>query len=131
MSTTTNHEAARYCATIAEELENLDTVLDTDPQEEEYQDALAALELDHVEPGEELVTYLNETCLEIIKQHDDVAHVNGYVILRTCGGPRCEIRRDMEDGENFYIDTWDGSEYFSRRVNLRALAFNLDEMLSY
>jgi hypothetical protein len=40
MTTTTNY-AQQYCATIAEELENLNTVLDTDPQEDEYQDALA------------------------------------------------------------------------------------------
>jgi hypothetical protein len=128
MSTTTNY-AREYCATIAEELENLNTVLDTDPQEEEYRDALAYLELEHVENGEELSAYFDRV-LEITIQRDEDGERIGYVLLRTCGGPRCEIRRDtVNDGDNFYVDTWDGSEYFSLRVNLRALAFNLDELI--
>jgi hypothetical protein len=131
MTTTTNY-ARSYCATIAEELENLNTVLNSTPGETLYNDAIDYLELDHVEQGDELITYLNETVLEITKQHDDDGEPIGYVLLRTCGGPRCEIRRDtVNDGDNFYIDTWDGSEYYSERINLRALAFNLDEMLSY
>ena len=132
MSTTTNYEAQRYSLEIANELQHLETLLKSNPISEDYEIARTYLEFDHVEQGDELITYLNETVLEITKQHDDDGEPIGYVLLRTCGGPRCEIRRDtVKYGDNFYIDTWDGSEYYSERLNLRALAFNLDELLSY
>lgn len=127
MKTDAQH-AQEYCATIAEELQHLTTAIEPDTEEQRIK-ALAALEMTHVEPGDELVTWLNETCLEIINYYDMGGDPTGYVILRTVGGPRCEIRREIEDGEVFYIDTWDGHEYHSHRFFSQALAFNLDELL--
>lgn len=127
MKTDAQH-AQEYCATIAEELQHLTTAIEPDTEEQRIK-ALAALEMTHVEPGDELVTWLNEHCLEIINHYDMGGDPTGYVILRTVGGPRCEIRREIEDGEAFYIDTWDGHEYHSHRFHSQALAFNLDELL--
>ena len=122
--------ATDYCETIADELKHLTNIIAPDTPQE-YATSLEALEMEHVEQGDELFTWLNESCLEITKNYDDDGELLGYTILRTCGGPRCEIRRELRDGENFYVDTWDGSEYSSLRVSLRDLAFNLDELISY
>ena len=123
--------AEEYCDSIAEELRHMETLLSSEPDEPNYRSALQQLEFEHVEQGDELVTWLNENCLEITKAiNNDNWEQLGYTILRTFGGPRCEIRRDINDGEWFHVDTWDGSDYHSKRVVLPALAFNLDEMLT-
>lgn len=123
--------ATDYCETIANELRHLEATVTETPDTDSYRESLEYLEMEHVEQGGELVTWLSESCLEITKNYDDDGELLGYTILRTCGGPRCEIRRELRDGENFYVDTWDGSEYSSLRVSLRDLAFNLDELISY
>lgn len=118
-----------YCHTIAEEMKDLSNAIDPN-NDEEYEEALKALDFTHIDKGDEIITWLNETCLEIINYYDMGGDPTGYVILRTVGGPRCEIRREIEDGEAFYIDTWSGGDYHSHRFHSRALAFNLDELLT-
>ncbi len=93
-------------------------------------DALAELCLDWPEDGgvDILTDYLNETCLDmtILRSED-----NGRArveILRTCGGPRCDITRDTNDGTVVEISVHDGGIHSVVRVNVDNVAAMLDEL---
>ena len=132
MTKTTNYEEAkRYSTAIAGEVKALEQLLTTnDP--DEVAAALAELELDHVTQDEALMTYLNETALEIVHYYanddDDDEPRTRTVILRTCGGPRCEITRESNDGHQIEVTTWELSECYTYRVTAPALAEQLDEL---
>ena len=130
MTTNYNYdEAYRYSTIIADEIKALETLLTTDDPNE-IAAALAELELDHVEQNDILTTYLNETALEVVHYYtrDDDEPRTRTVILRTCGGPRCEITRENNDGHQIEVTTWELDEYYTYRVTAPALAEQLDEL---
>lgn len=123
------NEARRYALAIAEEIKALDTLL-SGASPEEAADALAELELDHLDPRDPydaVVTWINETVLEMTtyRADKDPDHVR-IELLRTCGGPRCEITRDTNDGTAVTVEVWDGSEHYAHRMNPTMLADWLD-----
>lgn len=136
MTTTRNYdEARRYSTTIADEIKALELCLTLNPHDDNDADdlaaALATLELDHVQPDEALTTYLNETALEVTfyrATDDDDEPTTRVAILRTCGGPRCEITRDSNDGHQIEVTTYELDECYTYRVTAPNLAATLDEM---
>ena len=131
MTTTTNYDEARaYSTSIANEVKALEQLLTTDDPDD-VAAALAELELDHVEQYDALSTYLNETALEIVHYYagdDDDEPRTRTVILRTCGGPRCEITRESYDGQQIEVTTYVLDECYTYRVTAPALAEQLDEL---
>jgi hypothetical protein len=98
-------------------------------------DALAELGIEWPEnDGIDVIsTYLNETCLELTV----LRAVNGDLyeparerveILRTCGGPRCDITRDTNDGDMVQISVNSGGDASTIRVSVGTLAAALDEL---
>ena len=129
---TTNHnydEARRYSTGIADEIKALETLLSTD-NPDEIATALATLEQEHVPHDEALSNYLIETALEInyYRSHKADTYELRTVILRTCGGPRCEITRDSNDGQQIEVTTWEAGETYTYRVTAPTLAEQLDQM---
>ena len=99
---------------------------------DEIKDALIALELEWPDDdGADIVgDYLNGTCLDmgIWRKVGDTYGTNRIEILRTCGGPRCDILRDGDDGGIVEIRVYCGSDSATLRVNAGTLAEYLDTM---
>ena len=130
MTTNRNYdEARRYSTGIADEIKALEQLLTTDDPDE-VAAALAELELEHVEQDDALSTYLNETALDInyYRSHEADTYELRTVILRTCGGPRCEITRDSNDGHQVEVTTWELGDSYTYRVTAPTLAGILDEL---
>jgi hypothetical protein len=140
MTTTRNHDEARqYSELIAQEVKALEQLLTLDPYDDNDADEIAAalkeLEIhpDTIgEPADAFYTYLNETALDIThyattNNHDDETTTR-TVILRTCGGPRCEITRDSFDGHQIEVTTWQSDSTATVRVTAPNLASTLDLM---
>lgn len=74
--------------------------------------------------------YLNETCLEftVWRKVGDVDGATRCEILRTCGGPRCDILRDSDDGSMVEVRVYSGSDSQTLRFNAGTLADYLDEI---
>lgn len=131
-----NDYARHYSNTIADEVKALETLLTLDPYDDNdaqtIRETLFVLELDHLDDAADaLATYLNETALEInyyrAAGDDDEEPYLRTVILRTCGGPRCEITRDSHDGQQIEVTTWDLDATYTYRVTAPNLASLLDE----
>jgi hypothetical protein len=140
MTTTRNYDEARqYSELIAQEVKALEQLLTLDPYDDndanEIAAALKELEIhpDTIgEPADAFYTYLNETALDIThytttNNHNDETTTR-TVILRTCGGPRCEITRDSFDGHQIEVTTWQSDSTATVRVTAPNLASTLDEM---
>jgi hypothetical protein len=130
MTTNRNYdEARRYSTGIADEIKALEQLLTTDDPDE-VAAALAELELEHVEQDEALITYLNETALDLncYRSHKANTYELRTVILRTCGGPRCEITRDSNDGHQVEVTTWELGDNYTYRVTAPNLAEQLDQL---
>jgi hypothetical protein len=129
-----NH-AHQYAETIAAELVALNDVLQGPPDDEAaaatYRAALDVLEWSHdTDPADALTSYLNETCLDVsfrrdIRGSDYEATIE---LLRTCGGPRCDIRRDTHDGTALTVEVLWWNDQATRRVYLPTLADALDQL---
>jgi len=138
-----DNSALDYALLIKEEIIALDTLLENwgdilgiaeeDRGEfEEITAALSVLEMpwpddDGADIGHD---YLNGSCLDIgiwrkVGERDGATRIE---ILRTCGGPRCYILRDSEDGSIVEIRVYSGSDSHTLRVNAETLADYLDEM---
>ena len=74
--------------------------------------------------------YLNNTCLdvEVWRKVGDSDGATRLEILRTCGGPLCDILRDSDDGSIVEVRVYSGSDSHTLRVNAATLADYLDEM---
>ena len=128
---TTNHnydEARRYSTGIADEIKALETLLTTDDPEA-VTTALVTLEQDENQ-DDALDTYLNQTALDVsyYRSHKADNYDLRTVILRTCGGPRCEITRDSNDGHQIEVTTWEAGETYTYRVSAPTLAEQLDQL---
>ncbi len=70
--------------------------------------------------------YLNNACLDMTVLRG--AGRERVEILRTCGGPRCDITRDTNDGTVIEISVHDGGVHSVVRVNVANVASSLDEI---
>lgn len=134
METTTSY-AAEYSARIGQEMAALERLLCGDDTPADW-DRLG-LEPDRFDihgDGAHYVAgvWIGETILEAVhyRATDDSGRTR-TVWLRTCGGPRCEITRDSDDGSAVEITTWSGSDRATVRLYLSAVAEMLDESANY
>jgi len=133
MNTTTN-TALDYCREIRKELDALEFILttagDLDPATAE-DIAAAYTELGQENTNDDYeapLTWLNETCLDLKVLRTDDRKQTRIEILRTCGGPHCEITRDSNDGYNLAVTTYDGSDQATIRNTYPNLSAYLDEI---
>jgi hypothetical protein len=133
MSTTTN-TARDYCRNIGRELDALDFILTAghdldDETAAAYAEAISELDADIELDAYDIVNqYLNETALEMKILRTDDHQQTRVEILRTCGGPHCEITRDSNDGHIVAVTTYDGHDQATIRNSYAALADYLDEI---
>lgn len=123
--------ALDYCKLIRTELEACETLLGSwDPSDfNDMADAFEKLGYPKTwQPVEAVDTWLNETCLEVIVLKSDDGSRVRVEILRTCGGPRCEISRSSDDGEIIEITTYDGTDQATIRDQYSNLANYFDEI---
>jgi hypothetical protein len=136
--------AREYCQLIGRELDALETVLSVDAEalrrhfagenareayDEAYDEAVKELETDpDLDAYDQLSEYLNETILEFKILRTDDRNSHRIEMLRTCGGPRCDITRDSDDGQIVAVTTYDGSEQATIRNSYPVLARYLDEL---
>jgi hypothetical protein len=146
MSTTTeNNTAYEYAQQIKGEIvaveclaDNWGAIAGQDPDDVEPElraDIVKALaELGEEWPdddGADIVSeYLNNTCLDltVLKAVNGDRDATRVEILRTCGGPRCDITRDSNDGTVVEISVHDGQFHSVVRVNVPTLAAGLDDL---
>ena len=133
MNTTTN-TALDYCREIRKELDALEFILTTagnfDPATaEDIAAAYAELEQENTNDDYEApLTWLNESCLDLKVLRTDDQEQTRVEILRTCGGPHCEITRDSNDGQIIAVTTYDGSDQATIRNTYPNLSAYLDEI---
>lgn len=137
--------AHEYAETIREELEALNTVLsgppndynpdadpmDDDPGAADYRYALDVLGSNYdADPADVFYAYLNETALDLAIRKDvrGADYETTVEILRTCGGPHCDITRNTHDGTAVTITVYWGGEECTRRIYLQDVAAALDEI---
>ena len=142
---TMNTDTRTYSQLIAGEVLAVETLLEgrptaydpanideADDEHTAYRAALNELELDpdyDANDNDPLTDYLNNTCLEITwyKSGDKTR----AEILRTCGGPRCEISRDSHDGQMIEIRTYEtGAPVDTIRVCAPIMSEQLDILAS-
>lgn len=144
---TLKNDAYEYALLIKRELLALDNLLenwgdvagyspddmspDIDPDTHaEIVSAISELEIEWPNGDSDLVSdYLNETCLELTVLRADSDRDRARIeILRTCGGPRCDITRDTNDGNIIEISVHSGGDHSVVRVSVGTLAASLDDL---
>ena len=134
MNTTTTNTARDYSRAITRELEALEFILTTagnlDPATaEDIAAAYAELGQENTNDDYEApLTWLNESCLDLKVLRTDNREQTRIEILRTCGGPHCEITRDSNDGQIIAVTTYDGSDQATIRNTYPNLSAYLDEI---
>ena len=133
--TTTTNTARDYCRNIGRELDALDFILThaghdlDDIAAATYTEAISELETDpDLDACDIVAQYLNETALDLKILRTDDCQQTRVEILRTCGGPHCEITRDSNDGYIVAVTTYDGHDQATIRNSYAALANYLDEI---
>lgn len=133
MNTTTS-TALDYCREIRKELDALEFILttagDLDPATaEDIAAAYAELGQENTNDDYEApLTWLNNSCLDLKVLRTDDREQTRVEILRTCGGPHCEITRDSNDGQIIAITTYDGTDQATIRNQYPNLSAYLDEI---
>lgn len=74
--------------------------------------------------------YLNNTCLDmtVLRATNSDSDRARIEILRTCGGPRCDIFRDTDDGDMIQISVHSWGDSSTLRVSVGNVAGQLDEI---
>jgi len=134
MNTATSNTARDYCREISKELDALDFILATagnlDPAVA-LDVAAAYNELGQENTADDYEApfiWINETVLDLkILRTDDLKQTR-VELLRTCGGPHCEITRDSNDGQVIAVTTYDGSDQATIRNIYPHLSAYLDEI---
>ena len=132
--TTTTNEAQNYSALISREVVALEQLL-SDPFGEERETLLTELELDHLEPTADgldiIAVWLKEDVLDVSVQIDTRKDtLNGRVVLlRTVGGPRCEVVREYGNGTVVEVLTWSCGEFGRVVLNVDYLSAYFDELV--
>lgn len=145
----TGNSAHDYALLIKAEIVALDTLLEywqdiagvaeydanlSESALDDVKESLIALELDWPDDdGADIVgDYLNESCLDVNvwrnMMRTGCSDTTKVEILRTCGGPRCDILRDSDDGSIVEIRVYSGSDSQTLRVTTNMLADYLDEL---
>ena len=139
--------AREYCQNIGRELDALELILSTDieamkqiiagnsanwaddDEAKQYSEAINELDADIELDAYQIVSqYLYETVLEITILRTDDHQQTRIEILRTCGGPRCDISRDSNDGQIISVTTYDGHDQATIRNSYPELSNYLDEL---
>lgn len=136
MSTDEHNDARRYALAIAREVSALDQLLSGTTEPDEIADALAELELEHLPESfaperiasEAVYAWINGTALDVRVLRDVRDGSARVEILRTCGGPRCEIVRDTTNGTVVSVEVWDASAHHVHQMNPDHFAAWLDDM---
>jgi len=125
------NEAQKYAETIAEEVRDLDKALSGG---EEAAEALARLEMNDREDaeGQWFGLWLNETALDVSVRVDVRGLDKGatIIVLRTAGGPRCEITWDSHDSSNVEVLAWWASDFGRVRLTVPNLVAAFEELLA-
>jgi len=123
------NEAQEYAQHIADEVRALDAALSGG---EGAADALKSLEMDDlVDHGEDPFSlWVNETVLDVSVRVDVRGYDHGatVIVLRTCGGPRCEVAWDSHDGPNVEVFAWWGHDQGRVRLYVPNLVARFDEL---
>jgi len=134
MNTATTNTARDYCREISKELDALELILATagDRDEALTEDIAAAYnELGQENTGDDYeapLTWINNTIVDLKILRTDDREQTRVEILRTCGGPHCEITRDSNDGQVIAVTTYDGSDQATIRNQYPNLSAYLDEI---
>lgn len=134
MTNQTTNTALDYCRSIQCELDALETILNCDTKWHTGDDELLAeaykeLEFENTgEPIEAIYQWINETLLEFKILRTDNRSQTRVEMLRTCGGPRCEITRDSNDGQVISITTYDGTDQATTRNTYPHLSQFIDDI---
>lgn len=125
------NEAQQYAETISEEVSSLEIVLRGD-EADGYADALSRLEMTDREDaeGDYFGLWATETLLDVSVRVDLRGSDYGttIVMLRTVGGPRCEIIRDSHDGDAVEVLSWSGSEMGRVRLTVPNFVAKLEDL---
>ena len=128
---TKTNEAQTYAKHIADEVRALEVALSGG---EEVAEALKLLEMTDREDaeGDWFGLWLNETVLDVSVRVDVRGPDYGttVIVLRTCGGPRCEVVWDSHDGQNAEILAWWGSDFGRVRVTVPNVVSRFEELVS-
>lgn len=134
METTTTNTAREYCHAIQCELDALENLLDceavrTDDDDARLLEAYAELEFENTgDAADAIHQWINETLLEFkILRTDDRSQAR-IEMLRTCGGPHCEITRDTNDGQIIAVTTYDGTQQATTRNTYPHLSQFIDDI---
>lgn len=134
MNTQTTNTAQDYCRSIQCELDALENLLDcetvrTDDDDTRLAKAYAELEFENTgDTSEAIYQWINETLLDFKILRTDDRNQTRIEMLRTCGGPHCEITRDSNDGQVIAITTYDGTQQATIRNQYPNLSAYLDEI---
>ena len=134
METQTTNTARDYCREISKELDALEFILATADNLDEaialdVAAAYAELEQENTADDYEApLTWINDTILDLKILRTDDREQTRVELLRTCGGPHCEITRDSNDGQIIAVTTYDGSDQATVRNTYPNLSAYLDEI---
>ena len=134
METQTTNTARDYCREISKELDALEFILATADNLDEaialdVAAAYAELEQENTADDYEApLTWINDTILDLKILRTDDRDQTRVELLRTCGGPHCEITRDSNDGQIIAVTTYDGSDQATVRNTYPNLSAYLDEI---
>jgi hypothetical protein len=134
METQTANTARDYCREISKELDALEFILATADNLDEaialdVAAAYAELEQENTADDYEApLTWINNTILDLKILRTDDREQTRVELLRTCGGPHCEITRDSNDGQIIAVTTYDGSDQATIRNTYPNLSAYLDEI---
>lgn len=134
MTNQTTNTAREYCHAIECELIALENLLDceavrTDDDDERLLEAYAELEFENTGDAADAVhQWINETLLEFKILRTDDRNQTRVEMLRTCGGPRCEITRDSNDGQIIAVTTYDGTQQATTRNTYPHLSQFIDDI---
>ena len=134
METQTANTARDYCREISKELDALEFILATADNLDEaialdVAAAYAELEQENTADDYEApLTWINNTILDLKILRTDDNEQTRVELLRTCGGPHCEITRDSNDGQVIAVTTYNGSDQATVRNTYPNLSAYLDEI---
>ena len=134
MTTQTTNSAREYCHAIECELIALENLLDceavrTDDDDARLLEAYAELEFENTgDAADAIHQWITETLLEFKILRTDDRNQTRVEMLRTCGGPHCEITRDSNDGQVIAITTYDGTQQATTRNTYPHLSQFIDDI---
>jgi hypothetical protein len=134
MTNQTTNSAREYCHAIECELTALETILKCETKshsdnDEKLLEAYAELEFENTgDACDAIHQWINETLLEFKILRTDDREQTRVEMLRTCGGPRCEITRDSDDGQIIAVTTYDGTQQATTRNTYPHLSQFIDDI---